>query len=93
MPIGHVFLTIKVPYKNFQMPRQDSYKPCEADVYCWENKHVPGLKNHLSIGQVTTHFYMPGDKIYMLQACGHALMSSLESCLPLRHQLNNEPQL
>ena len=47
MPIGHVVLKIYVPCKNFHMPRQNLYKPCEAYVYCWENKYMPRLKNQL----------------------------------------------
>ena len=47
MPIGHVVLKIYVPCKNFHIPRQNLYKPCKAYVYCWENKYMPRLKNHL----------------------------------------------
>ena len=47
MPIGHVVLKIYVASKNFKMPSQYSYKPYKAYVYCWENKYMPRLKNHL----------------------------------------------
>ena len=47
MPIGHMVLKIDEPCKNFHMPSQYLYKPCKAYVYCWENKYMPWLKNHL----------------------------------------------
>ena len=47
MPVGRVVLKIYVPCKIFQMPNRYLYKPCKAYVYCWENKYVPILKNHL----------------------------------------------
>ena len=47
MPIGHVVLKIHMPCKNFHVPSQYLYKPCKAYVYCWENKYMPRLKNHL----------------------------------------------
>ena len=47
MPIGHMVLKIYVPCKNFIVPSQYLYKPCKAYVYCWENKYMPWLKNHL----------------------------------------------
>ena len=47
MPIGHVILKVFVPCKNFDVPSQYLYKPCKAYVYCWKNKYMPWLKNHL----------------------------------------------
>ena len=47
MPIGQMVLKMYVPCKNFHMPCQYLCKPCQADVYWWENKHVFRLKNHL----------------------------------------------
>ena len=47
MPIGHVVLKIYVPCKNFDVPSQYLYKPCKAYVYCWKNKYMPWLKNHV----------------------------------------------
>ena len=47
MPIGHVVLKIYMPCKIFYVPSQYLYKPCKAYVYCWENKYMPRLKNHL----------------------------------------------
>ena len=47
MPVGHMVLKIYVPCKNFHVPSQYLYKPCKAYVYCWENKYMPRLKNHL----------------------------------------------
>ena len=47
MPIGHVLLKIDLPCKNFHVPSQYLYKSCKAYVYCWENKYMPWLKNHL----------------------------------------------
>ena len=47
MPVGHLALKIYVPCKNFHVPSQYLYKPCKAYVYCWENKYMPRLKNHL----------------------------------------------
>ena len=47
LPIGHVVLKIYVPCKNFDVPSQYLYKPCKAYVYCWKNKYMPRLKNHL----------------------------------------------
>ena len=47
MPIGHVVLKMYMPCKNVHMPCQYLYKPCKAYVYCWENKYMPRLKNHL----------------------------------------------
>ena len=47
MPVGHMVLKIYVPNKNFHVPSQYLYKPCKAYVYCWENKYIPRLKNHL----------------------------------------------
>ena len=76
MPIRHMVLKIYVPCKKFHVPSQYLYKPCKAYVYCWENKPMPSLKNHLPVGHITTKVYVPWDKIYMPQACGHALMSS-----------------
>ena len=48
MPIVHVVLKIHMPCKNFHVPCKNLYKPCKAYVYCWENKYMPWLKNHLS---------------------------------------------
>ena len=47
MPVGHVVLKIYMPCKNLYVPSQYLYKPCKAYVYCWENKYMPRLKNHL----------------------------------------------
>ena len=47
MPIGQVVPKIYVPCKNFYVPSQYLYKPCKAYVYCWKNKYMPRLKNHL----------------------------------------------
>ena len=47
MPIGHVVLKIYVPWKGFHVPSQYLYKPCKAYVYCWKNKYMPTLKNHM----------------------------------------------
>ena len=47
MPMGQVVLKIYVPCKNFDVPSQYLYKPCKAYVYCWKNKYMPRLKNHL----------------------------------------------
>ena len=47
MPVGHMVLKIYVSCKNFHVPSQYLYKPCKAYVYCWENKYMPRLKNHL----------------------------------------------
>ena len=47
MPVGHVVLKIHMPCKKFYVPSQYLYKPCKAYVYCWENKYMPRLKNHL----------------------------------------------
>ena len=47
MPVGHVVLKIYVPFKNFHMTSQYLYKPCIVYVYCWKNKYMPKLKNHL----------------------------------------------
>ena len=47
MPNGHVVLKMYVPCKKFHVPSQYSYKSCKAYVYCWKNKYVPRLKNHL----------------------------------------------
>ena len=46
-PIRHMDLKIDVSCKNFHMPSEYLYKPCKAYVYCWENKYMPWLKNHL----------------------------------------------
>ena len=46
MPIGHTVLKIYVPCKNFHVPSQYLYT-CKAYVYCWKNKYMPRLKNHL----------------------------------------------
>ena len=48
MPIGHVVLKIYVPWKSFHVPSQYLYKPCKAYVYCWKNKYMPTLKNHMA---------------------------------------------
>ena len=40
-------LKIYVPCKNFDVPNQYLYKPSKAYVYCWKNKYMPRLKNHL----------------------------------------------
>ena len=47
MPLGRVVLKIYMPCKNFYVPSQYLYKPRKAYVYCWENKYMPRLKNHL----------------------------------------------
>ena len=47
MPVGHVVLKIYVPFKNLHMPSQYLYKPCTVYVYCWKNKYMPTVKNHL----------------------------------------------
>ena len=47
MPTGHVVLKIYVPWKSFHVPSQYLYKPCKAYVYCWKNKYMPTLKNHM----------------------------------------------
>ena len=47
MPVGHMVLKIYMPCENFYVPSQYLYKPCKAYVYCWENKYMPRLKNHL----------------------------------------------
>ena len=47
MPIRHVVLKMYVPCKNFDVPSQYLYKPCKAYIYCWKNKYMPRLKNHL----------------------------------------------
>ena len=47
MPVGHMVLKIYVPCKNVHVPSQYLYKPCKAYSYCWENKYMPRLKNHL----------------------------------------------
>ena len=47
MPTGHVVLKIYVSCKNFHVPSQYLYKPCKAYEYCWENKYMPWLKNHM----------------------------------------------
>ena len=33
--------------KNFHVPSQHLYNPCKAYAYCWENKYMPRVKNHL----------------------------------------------
>ena len=48
MPVGHVVLKIYVPWKSFHVPSQYLYKPCKAYVYCWKNKYMPSLKNHMT---------------------------------------------
>ena len=76
MPIGHVVLKTDVPCKNFHVPSQYSYKPCKAYVYCWKNKYMPRLKNHLpsrasnhkSLSALGQNLHAPGP--------GHTLMSS-----------------
>ena len=40
-------LKIYVPWKRFHEPSQYLYKPCKAYVYCWKNKYMPTLKNHM----------------------------------------------
>ena len=47
MPIGHVVKKIYVPWKSFHVPNQYLYKTCKAYVYCWKNKYMPTLKNHM----------------------------------------------
>ena len=47
MAIGHVVLKIDAPYKKFDVSSQYLHKPCKAYVYCWENKYMSWLKNHL----------------------------------------------
>ena len=47
MPIGHVVFKIYMPCKNFHVCSQYLHKPCKAYVYCWENKYMPRLKNHM----------------------------------------------
>ena len=54
MPIRHVVQKIYVPCTNVHMPSQYLYKPCKAYVYCWENKYMPSLKNHLP-GRARNH--------------------------------------
>ena len=77
MPIGHMVLKIYVPCKNFDVPSQYLYKPCQAYVYCWKNMYMPILKKiTCPLRHVTTKVYVPWDKIYMPRARGHALMSS-----------------
>ena len=68
MPVGHVVLKIYMPCKNFYVPSQYLYKPCKAYVYCWENKYMPRLKNHLpswahnhkSLGALGQDLRVPG---------------------------------
>ena len=43
---GTWFWKCSCPAKIF-VPSQYLYKPCKAYVYCWENKYMPRLKNHL----------------------------------------------
>ena len=61
MPVGHLVLKIYVPCKNFHMP-------CKASVYCWKNKYMPILKNHLPSRACTSNRknYVPWDKIYKI---------------------------
>ena len=47
MPIRHVVLKIYVPCKNVDVPSQYLCKPCKAYIYCWKNKYIARLKNHL----------------------------------------------
>ena len=42
-----VVIKIYVPWKSFHVPSQYLYKPCKAYVYCWKNKYMPTLKNHM----------------------------------------------
>ena len=48
-PLGTWFWKLMCPEKIFTCPSQYLYKPCKAYVYCWENKYMPWLKNHLPI--------------------------------------------
>ena len=43
-----------VPCNDFHMPSHYLYWPCEADVYCWENKHVSGWKITCPVWHITT---------------------------------------
>ena len=73
MPVGHVGLKIYMPCKNFYVPSQYLYKPCKAYVYCWENKYMPRLKNHLpswahnhkSLGALGQDLRAPGMRAYL----------------------------
>ena len=69
MPIGHMVLKIYVPCKNFHVPSQYLYKPCKTYVYCWENKYMPRLKNHLPSQARNHKILCAWDKIYMPRAC------------------------
>ena len=44
MPIGHMVLK---KLRALQKFCQYLYKPCKAYIYCWKNKYMPRLKNHL----------------------------------------------
>ena len=72
-------LKIYLPCKNFHMPSQYLFKPCnsKAYVYCWENKYMPRLKSHLPS-----------------QACNHKSLCALGQDLyapGMRTCLNVEP--
>ena len=79
MPVGHVVLKIYMPCKNFYVPSQYLYKPCKAYVYCWENKYMPRLKNHLpswahnhkSLGALGQDLCAPGMRARLnVEPCG-----------------------
>ena len=47
MPVGHMYLNVYMPCKNFHVPSQYFNKPCKGYVHCWENKYMLRLKNYL----------------------------------------------
>ena len=76
MPVGHMVLKIYVPCKNFHVPSQYLYKPCKAYAYCWENKYMPRLKNHLPSRARNHKILCALGQDLHARACGHPLMSS-----------------
>ena len=81
MPIGHMVLKIYVPCKNFHMPRQYLYKPCQVYAYWWENKNIFRLQNHLP-SQVGIHksLHALGQDLH---APGNRACLNVETCLQL----------
>ena len=90
MPVGHVVL--KMPCKNLYVPSQYLYKPCKAYVYCWENKYMPRLKNHLpswahnhkSLGALGQDLLAPGMQARLnVEPCYRVTLGYPECIMPM----------
>ena len=86
LPIGYVVLKIYVPWKNVYVPNQYLYKPCKAYIYCWKNKYMPRLKNHLPSWACNHKSLCALGQNLLAQACRHALMSTPDIWLSLSKQ-------